>query len=236
MCALEWVKAILSVFPPMEERKRAAEVVKLLEKEYPAEKGTMLHWNNPMELLVSTILSAQSTDEQINKITPILFKRYRTAADYANASREELEKIIRPSGFFHRKAELIQAASKKIVDEFSGEVPNNMEDLLKLKGVARKTANIVLGNAYGIVEGIAVDTHVMRLSQRLGFSKQKNRDKVEKDLMELIPRDKWHPLNYLLITHGRKVCTARRPDCAICTVNNLCPSAFTFPHNRRKTE
>ena len=148
------------------------------------------------------------------------------------ADTQELELYIRSSGFFHRKAELIQAACRQIVDEFGGEVPRTMDDLLKLKGVARKTANIVLGNAYGVIEGIAVDTHVMRLSQRLGWSSQRDRDKIEQDLLALIPRDKWYEVNYLLIAHGRKVCDAKRPDCAGCVVNKLCPSAFTFPHNR----
>lgn len=218
----------------MDERERAAEVIRLLEAEYPHEKGTILGWRNPLELLVATILSAQSTDEQINRLTPALFKRYKTAADYAKADREELELYIRSSGFFHRKAELIQAACRQIVDEFGGEVPRTMEDLLKLKGVARKTANIVLGNAFGVVEGIAVDTHVMRLSGRLGWSSQRDRDKIERDLLALIPRDKWYGVNYLFIAHGRKVCTAIKPDCAGCVVNRLCPSAFTFEHNRKQ--
>ena len=217
----------------MDERERAKKVVALLETAHPLEKGTMLHWATPLELLVATILSAQSTDEQINKLTPALFKRYRTATDYANADRVELETYVKSSGFFHRKAELIQAATRQIVDDFGGEVPKTMDELLTLKGVARKTANLVLGNAYGIVEGIAVDTHVMRLSQRLGWSKEKDRDKIERDLLALIPRDKWFEVNYLLITHGRKICEAQRPDCANCVVNGLCPSAFTFPHNRR---
>ena len=216
----------------MELRERAARVLELLEKEYHGVKGTELRWGTPLELLVATILSAQSTDEQINKVTKTLFAKYRTAADYANAPRGELEKDIKSSGFFHRKAELIQEASRQIVEEFGGDVPRTMDGLLRLKGVARKTANIVLGNAYGVVEGIAVDTHVMRLSLRLGFTKQKNRDKIERDLMELFPREKWFSINYLLIAHGRRVCEAKRPDCEHCVVNRLCPSAFTFPHNR----
>jgi endonuclease-3 len=217
----------------MELRERAARVLELLEEEYHGVKGTELRWGTPLELLVATILSAQSTDEQINKVTKTLFAKYRTAADYAKAPRGELEKDIKSSGFFHRKAELIQEASRQIVEEFGGEVPRTMDGLLRLKGVARKTANIVLGNAYGFVEGIAVDTHVMRLSQRLGFTKQKDRDKIERDLMDLFPREKWFSINYLLIAHGRRVCEAKRPDCANCVVNRLCPSAFTFPHNRR---
>ena len=216
----------------MELRERAARVLELLEKEYHGVKGTELRWGTPLELLVATILSAQSTDEQINKVTKTLFTKYRTAADYANAPRGELEKDIKSSGFFHRKAELIQEASRQIVEEFGGDVPRTMDGLLRLKGVARKTANIVLGNAYGVVDGIAVDTHVMRLSLRLGFTKQKDRDKIEWDLMELFPRERWFSINYLLIAHGRRVCKARRPDCEHCVVNRLCPSAFTFPHNR----
>jgi endonuclease-3 len=217
----------------MDERERAEKIIALLEAEYPFDKGTILHWRRPLELLVATILSAQSTDEQINKLTPALFKRYRTALDYAEADREELELYIRSSGFFHRKAELIQAACRQIVDEFGGEVPRTMDELLRLKGVARKTANIVLGNAFGVVEGIAVDTHVMRLSQRLGWSKEKDRNKIESDLLALIPREKWYEVNYLLIVHGRKICDAKKPECADCIVNKLCPSAFTFKHNKK---
>ncbi len=217
----------------MDERARAEKIISILEKEYPNEQGTMLHWKTPLELLVATILSAQSTDEQINKLTPALFKRYKTAKDYAESSVDELENYIHGSGFYHRKAELIQAACRQIVNEFHGEVPKAMGDLLKLKGVARKTANIVLGNAYGVIEGIAVDTHVMRVSQRLGWSNETDRDKIEQDLLKLLPKDKWFEINYLLIVLGRKVCTAQRPDCEHCPVNKLCPSAFTFPHNRK---
>jgi endonuclease-3 len=217
----------------MDDRDRAVKIIAKLESAYPHEEGTMLQWKTPLDLLIATILSAQSTDEQINRITPALFKRYKTAKDYADSSVDELESYIHASGFYHRKSQLIQAACRQIIDEFNGEVPRNMEDLLKLKGVARKTANIVLGNAYGVIEGIAVDTHVMRLSQRLGWSKEKDRDKIEQDLLRLIPRDKWYEVNYLLIAHGRHVCEARRPDCEHCQINELCPSAFTFPHNRR---
>jgi endonuclease-3 len=217
----------------MDERERAGKVIAILEKAYPSEEGTMLHWKTPLDLLIATILSAQSTDEQINKLTPALFKRYKTAKDYAESNVEELEHYIHSSGFYHRKAALIQAACRQLVDEFGGEVPRTMDDLLKLKGVARKTANIVLGNAYGVIEGIAVDTHVMRLSQRLGWSGQSDRDKIEQDLLQLIHRDKWYEVNYLLIVLGRKICEAQRPNCEHCPVNELCPSAFTFKHNRR---
>jgi endonuclease-3 len=217
----------------MELKKKAAMIFELLGNEYRDVKGTELNWGTPLELLVATILSAQSTDEQINRVTAKLFRKYRTAADYADAPRRELEEDIKSSGFFHRKAELIQEASRQIVEEFGGEVPRTMGELTRLKGVARKTANIVLGNAYGVVDGISVDTHVMRLSQRLGFTGQKDRDKIERDLMELFPRDKWFSINYLLIAHGRRVCNAKRPDCGHCVMSRLCPSAFTFPHNRR---
>ncbi len=217
----------------MNERERAEKIIALLEAEYPFDKGTILHWRTPLELLVATILSAQTTDEQINKLTPALFKRYKTASDYVDSEKEELELYIKSSGFYHRKAELIQAACHQIVDEFGGEVPRTMDELLKLKGVARKTANIVLGNAYGVVEGIAVDTHVMRLSQRLSWSKETDRNKIERDLLALIQKDKWYEVNYLLITHGRKICDAKKPECASCIVNELCPSAFTFKHNKK---
>jgi endonuclease-3 len=212
----------------MSERERAQKIIAKLEEAYPYDAGTVLHFKTPLDLLVATILSAQSTDEQINKLTPALFKRYKTAKDYAESSTDELEHYIHASGFYHRKAELIQAACRQIVEEFHGEVPNKMDDLIKLKGVARKTANIVLGNAFGIVEGIAVDTHVMRLAQRLGWSQEKDRDKIEQDLMRLITRDKWYEVNYLLISHGRGACDAKKPLCETCAVNKLCPSAFTF--------
>jgi endonuclease-3 len=210
--------------------ERAKEVIELLELEYPRVKGTALKWRNPLDLLVATILSAQSTDVQINKVTHDLFKKYRTPEDYAYAPREQLEEDIRASGFFRRKAEYIQEATRTIVEDYGGRVPPSMEALTNIKGIARKTANIVLGNAFGIVEGIAVDTHVMRLSQRLGLTKEKNRDKIERDLMEIFPREKWLPLNYLLISHGRRVCLARKPKCVECVLSRICPSAFSFPH------
>ncbi len=214
-------------------REKTERIIELLEKEYPEARGTSLHWETPLDLLVATILSAQSTDEQINKITKKLFRKYRTAADYANASREELEEDIRSSGFYKRKAEFIQNVTGGLVENFGGEVPRSIEELTSLKGVARKTANIVLGNAYGVVEGIAVDTHVWRLAYRLGLSDKKVREKIEKDLMEFFPREKWLAVNYLLIEHGRRVCDAKKPDCDSCVLSDLCPSAFTFSHNER---
>lgn len=212
-------------------REKGRTIIALLEKEYPETTGTSLNWRTPLELLVATILSAQSTDEQINKVTSTLFEKYRTAADYVDASREQLEIDVRSSGFFRRKADAIQEACRVIADEHGGEVPSTMEELTYLKGVARKTANVVLGNAFGIIEGIAVDTHVWRLSHRLGLSEVKNRDKIERDLMDVFPREKWLAVNFLLIDHGRKVCDAKKPDCAGCVLNEICPSAFTFPHN-----
>ncbi|MGD2141906.1 MAG: endonuclease III [Candidatus Bathyarchaeota archaeon] len=206
-------------------------IITLLEEEYPDAKGTTLNWETPLDLLVATILSAQSTDEQINKVTQTLFEKYRTAEDYVGVPREELEEDVRPSGFYRRKAEAIQEACRVIVEEHGGKVPSSMEELTKLKGVARKTANIVLGNAFDIVEGIAVDTHVWRLAHRLGLSKEKYRDKIEKDLMEVFPNEKWLSVNYLLIEHGRRICKAKEPNCGVCVLKNLCPSAFSFPNS-----
>ena len=214
-------------------RERAEKILKMLEEEYPYVRGTALRWETPLDLLVATMLSAQSTDEKVNEVTESLFKKYRTAEDYAHAPSGELEEDIRSTGFYRRKAMLIREACRVIVIEHGGEVPRSMEELTGLKGVARKTANIVLGNAFGIVEGVAVDTHVMRLSKRLGLTKERYRDKIERDLMEIIPRSKWFQLSNLLIEHGRRVCNAKKPDCASCVLKELCPSAFTFPHNRR---
>lgn len=214
--------------------ERAERIIGLLEEEYPDVRGTALHWETPLDLLIATILSAQSTDEQINKITERLFKKYRAASDYAEAPRGELERDIRSSGFYKRKAEFIQQVCRGLLEGYGGEVPASIGELTKLKGVARKTANVVLGNAFGVAEGIAVDTHVWRLAHRLGLSEKKNREKIERDLMEAFPREKWLAVNYLLIEHGRRVCDAKRPDCEGCVLSGLCPSAFTFPHNERR--
>ena len=217
----------------MDQRERANEILKRLQQAYPHVAGTALHHDNPLELLVATVLSAQATDKQINKITKDLFKKYKTAADYAKVSRTELEKDIQSSGFYKRKAEALQTMTQTIVDEYGGKVPDNMRDLVKLKGVGRKTANIVLSGAFNRTEGIAVDTHVFRLSHRLGLSEEKNPDKVEQDLMHLFPHEKWWSVNYLLITHGREICDAKKADCEHCVLENICPSAYTFPHNKR---
>ena len=217
----------------MNDRERAHEVIRRLEAEYPSVEGTELTHHTPLELLVATVLSAQATDTQINKVTKELFKKYKTAQDYATVKREELEQDIRSSGFFRRKADAIQTLSKTLVDEHGGQVPDTMEELVNLKGVGRKTANIVLAGAFGKIVGIAVDTHVHRLSRLLGLSGQKNPVKVERELMELFPQDKWWAVNYMLITHGRRVCNAKKPNCEECVLTDLCPSAFTFKHNKR---
>jgi len=211
----------------LEPKERASKIIELLEREHEDAK-IALHYANPLQLLIATILSAQATDEQINKITPALFKKYRTAEDFANADRLELEQLIRSSGFYHNKAKNLQACSRLLIEKFHSQVPRTMEDMLELPGVARKTANIVLYNAYGLTSGIAVDTHVMRLSQRLGLTQQKDQNKIEQDLMAITPKEKWMPLTDLLIFHGRQVCNAKKPKCNICVLNQICPSAFAF--------
>jgi len=210
------------------KKEKAQRILALLRKEYPDVKGTALNVHNALELLVATILSAQCTDEKVNEVTKTLFKKYETTEDYAEADLNELEAIIKPAGFYHNKAKFIKASAAKLVEDFKSQVPKSIDELTKLKGVARKTANVVLSNAFGINEGVAVDTHVMRLSRRLGFTDEKNRDKIEKDLMNLFPKDQWFDLTNTLITHGRKKCAARRPKCKTCPVNHLCPSAFSF--------
>jgi endonuclease-3 len=207
---------------PIEER--APEIVRLLSEAYPDAK-VALRFSNPLEMLVATILSAQCTDEKVNEVTETLFRKYRTAEDYLRVPEEELRQDIRPTGFFNQKATSIREACRRIVEVYGGKVPDSMEDLLTLRGVARKTANIVLGNAFGKVEGIAVDTHVKRLAGRLGFSSESDPDRIERDLMRLVPRERWFPFTYVLIDHGRAVCTARNPRCEICPVNHLCPSS-----------
>jgi endonuclease-3 len=211
----------------LEPKARAQKIMELLEKEHP-DAEIALHYKNPLELLIATILSAQATDEQINAITPKLFQKYTTAKDYANAERTELEQYIKSSGFYHNKAKNIQNAAKMLVEKYGSQVPKTMEELVGLPGVARKTANIVLFNAYGVIAGVAVDTHVRRLAQRLGLSENRDPNKIEKDLMNLVPKDKWMRITDLLIFHGRRVCTAKKPRCDACVLNKICPSAFTF--------
>ena len=212
----------------MKEEERARRILELLRKEYPEIKGTALKFSNALELLVATILSAQCTDERVNQVTRVLFKRYRTPGDYAEVDLGELQEIIKPTGFYRNKARFIKSAAEKLVEDFDSEMPRSIEEMTRLPGVARKTANIVLSNAFGIVEGIAVDTHVMRLSKRLGFTEEKDRGKIERDLMDIFPKEQWFEVTNLLIAHGRSVCVARRPRCGECVVNDLCPSVFTF--------
>ena len=200
---------------------RATQIYERLEAAYPDAKCALDH-QNPLQLLIATILSAQSTDKMVNQITPALFKRCKTARDFANIQTPELEELIHSSGFFRNKAKSIRAACKVIADEYGGKVPDTMEDLLKLSGVARKTANVVLGVAFGKAEGVVVDTHVQRLSRRFDFSKEERPDKIEQDLMQLFPRDKWIQLAHLLIHHGRAKCIAIRPKCAECPIEDLC--------------
>ena len=185
----------------------------------------MLHFNSPLELLVATILSAQCTDKQVNKVTQVLFKKYQSVEDFANADLTELGKDIYTTGFYHQKAKHIIGSAQLILTEFNGRVPDNMEDLLKLPGVGRKTANIVLARGYDIIEGIAVDTHVTRLSQKLGFTISSDPKKIEIDLMALAEKKDLENLSMTLILHGRNVCIARRPKCGECVVSELCPSS-----------
>jgi endonuclease-3 len=208
---------------PIEER--APEIIRILSETYPDAK-VALRFSNPLEMLVATILSAQCTDEKVNEVTETLFAKYRTCEDYLRVPEDELKRDIKPTGFFNQKATSIREACRRIVEVYDGKVPDTMEDLITLRGVARKTANIVLGNAYGKVVGIAVDTHVKRVSNRLGLTQQSDPDKIEQDLMRLIPNERWFDFTYVLIDHGRNVCVARRPKCELCPVNNLCPSSL----------
>ena len=207
---------------PIEER--APEVIRRLEAAYPDAK-VALNFSDPLECLVATILSAQCTDEKVNEVTATLFKKYRRAEDYLAVPEDELKADIKPTGFFNQKATSIRAACQRIVEVYGGEVPGTMEDLLTLRGVARKTANIVLRNSFGVVEGIAVDTHVKRLANRIGFSNESDPAKIEQDLMRLIPREKWFSFTYVLIDHGRARCHAKKPRCTECPIEPLCPSS-----------
>jgi endonuclease-3 len=207
---------------PKASPDQAKSILRALAKEYPEPACALIH-SSPLQLLIATILSAQCTDARVNMVTPALFKRYKSAKAFAEADMDELRELIRSTGFFNNKAKAIQAACAQIVDEFGGKVPNTMEDLLKLRGVARKTANVVLGTAFGKNEGVVVDTHVQRLSKRMGFTKEKSPEKIEKDLMALIPRKDWTDTAHRLVLHGRKYCMARKPDCEHCPCLPHCP-------------
>jgi len=211
----------------LNKKTKVLKIIELLEKEYPKAK-TALHYTSPLEILIATILSAQCTDKRVNIVTKSLFKKYKTAEDYANADLEELEQDIRSTGFYRNKAKNIKNAGRLLVENYDSKVPNTMDEIIKLPGVARKTANIVLSNAYGVIEGIAVDTHVRRLSKRLGLTENTDPNKIEADLMKIVPKSHWKRITDLLIFHGRNVCMARKPKCNICSLNKICPSAFKF--------
>jgi endonuclease-3 len=211
----------------LEPKEKVRKILVLLEKEHPNAKIT-LEFSNPLELLVATILAAQCTDAKVNQVTKNLFKKYQTAEEYAKADLAILENEIKPTGFYKAKAKRVRDACQVLVDQFTSQVPKTMEELMKLPGVARKTANIVLSNAYGVTEGIAVDTHVLRLVKRLGLTQSKTREKIEADLMRVVPKEKWLRFSDLLIFHGRKICVAKKPKCGQCVLDELCPSAFSF--------
>ena len=205
-------------------KDRVVRIIRILEKEYPG-AHTLLTFETPLQILVATILSAQCTDERVNKLTPALFRKYPSVQAFARADKAELELDIRPTGFFRNKTKSIIGAARKIEADFGGRVPETMAELLTLPGVARKTANIVLNAAFNIAEGIAVDVHVKRLSGRLGLSGRTDPEKIERDLLEIVPRKAWKDFNFLLVNHGRAVCQARKPKCPVCKLSALCPSA-----------
>lgn len=211
------------------KKKRALEILKRLSRRFPSAK-IALKYNNPVQLMVAVILSAQCTDKKVNEVTATLFKKYRTAKDFAVARLTDFEKEIYATGFYRAKARNIIAAAKLIQSKFKGKLPKTMEEMLTLPGIARKSANVILGNAYGIVEGMAVDTHVMRIAQRLGLTKFSDPVKIERDLMELFPRERWFDLTYKIIEHGRNICDAKKPKCSICPLNDICPAAFNLPN------
>jgi endonuclease-3 len=206
------------------KRERAATIYGLLEREYP-EAATALNHRDPFELAVATILSAQCTDERVNMVTPELFRRYPDPLALAKAEQEELEKIIHSTGFFRNKAKNLIGMARAVAEREGATLPTTLAELTRLPGIGRKTANVILGNAFGIDEGVVVDTHVKRLSARMGFTRETNPEKVEKDLMDLFPRDRWTDLSHLLIFHGRGPCPARKPRCSECVVAHLCPSS-----------
>lgn len=218
-----------------DKKKRARKILNGLRKLYPEADCALTH-GDPFQLLIATILSAQSTDDTVNKVTPVLFNKYPTPTALAGAKPKDIEKVIYPTGFFRQKTKSIQGACRAIVEEFDGNVPEEMDDLTTLPGVARKTANVVLGTAFGKNEGVVVDTHVGRLATRLALTwnskDAKDAVKIERDLMQIIPRKDWTFLGHAFIWHGRRVCFARKPDCDGCTFSRHCPSAFTFPNGK----
>jgi endonuclease-3 len=213
--------------------RRTREIIDGLRRAYP-DAHCELDYSNPLELLVATILSAQCTDKQVNIVTADLFRKYRATRDFAQATQPELESDIRRLGFFRNKAKNIRACCQKLIERHAGEVPRSMAELTALDGVGRKTANVVLGNAFGVNEGVVVDTHVARLSQRLSLTGESTPEKIEQALMKLVPRGEWTLFSHWLIWHGRRRCSARKPDCAGCEIAKLCPSAGTFGSSRKK--
>jgi len=211
----------------VELKQRAAEIIKRLKKAYPNAHCALNH-SNAFELLIATILSAQCTDERVNIVTADLFRKYHGPEDYLKVEQTELEKDIHSTGFFRNKSKNIQGACRRLIDEFGGQIPRSMDEILTLPGVARKTGNVVLGNAFGIASGIVVDTHVGRLSQRLGLTTNENAEKIENDLLQLVPKRYWIMFPHWLITHGRQICTARKPKCRQCVLANICPSYKIF--------
>jgi endonuclease-3 len=206
---------------PNNYNNRVTEILRILQETYPLRQQS-LKGRTPFKLLIATILSAQSTDLQVNRVAKQLFKQFPTVEAFASANLHELEQAIYQVGYYRQKARFLKATGQLLLEEFGGKVPQSMEELIRLPGVGRKTANIVLNRAFGIVKGIAVDTHVFRVARRLGLSEQKIRDKVEQDLMQIIPQSYWGQINLLFITHGRRICKARRPECEICPINHLC--------------
>jgi endonuclease-3 len=207
--------------------ERIKKIIIILKKGYSDAK-IALKFKDPWQLLVATILSAQCTDVRVNQVTPVLFKKYKAVSDFAKADPLEFEKDIHSTGFYRNKAKGIIGSAKKILSDFNGRVPDNMKELTGLPGIGRKSANVILSSGFGIVVGIVVDTHVIRLSRRLGLTKNTGPEKIEEDLMRIVPREDWGIFSHLLILHGRKICVARKPHCAECRMNKLCPSAFKF--------
>jgi endonuclease-3 len=216
---------------PASERSRALNALRTLSKEFPG-AATALQYENPFELLISTILSAQCTDERVNRVTPGLFKKYHDARGFSAASQAELEMDIRSTGFYRNKARNIIACARALVERHGGEVPADMDALVALPGVGRKTANVVLGQAFGVVSGVVVDTHVQRIARRLGWSEADRPEEIEQDLMKLLPRENWIEVGSVLILHGRRTCVARNPRCGSCAIAALCPSATIAPAKR----
>ena len=210
-----------------DRKKRTAEIIKRLKKAYPDAHCALNH-TTPFELLIATILSAQCTDERVNIVTADLFRKYRRPEDFVQVSQAELERDIHSTGFFRNKAKNIKAASQRLIEVYGGEIPQTMEEILTLGGVARKTGNVVLGNAFGIASGVVVDTHVSRLSQRLGITQEKTPEKIERGLQELVPKKDWVMFSHWLIFHGRQICNARKPKCLECVLADICPSFDQF--------